>query len=152
MLYSAALIAHSWLRWVVIIAGLVAFVRALLGATRRSPWTAADDRAGFWFIMALDLQIALGVLLYFVSPVTSQAMQDFGAAMKDSVMRFWAVEHSFGMLIGIALAHMGRARARKADVLRRHRVVAILFGLALLAVLLSIPWPGSLYGRPLLRW
>ena len=152
MLYSAALIAHSWLRWIVIIAGLVAFVRALLGATRRSPWTPADDRAGFWFVMALDVQVALGLLLYFVSPVTSQAMQDFGAAMKDSVMRFWAVEHSFGMLIGIALAHIGRARARKADVLRRHRVAAILFGLGLLAILLSIPWPGSLYGRPLLRW
>jgi hypothetical protein len=56
------------------------------------------------------------------------------------------------MLIGIALAHIGRARARKAVLLRRHRMVAIFFGLALLAIFQSIPWPGSLYGRPLLRW
>lgn len=152
MIYSAALFAHSWLRWAVIIAGLVALVRALLGATRKSPWTPADDRAGFWFLMTLDAQVAIGLVLYFLSPVTSQALQDFGAAMKDSVMRFWAVEHLFGMLIGIALAHIGRARARKADVLRRHRVAAIFFGLALLVIFASIPWPGSLYGRPLLRW
>jgi len=152
MLYSAALFAHSWLRWLVIIAGVIALVRALLGATRKSPWTPADDRAGFWFLMAIDLQLTLGLVLYFLSPVTSQALQDFGGAMKDSALRFWAVEHSFGMLIGIALAHVGRARARKADVLRRHRVAAIFFGLALLAILFSIPWPGSIFGRPLLRW
>ena len=152
MIYSAALIAHSWIRWAVIIAGLVAFVRALFGATRQSPWTPADDRAGFWFLMTLDVQVAIGLLLYFLSPVTSQALQEFGAAMKDSVLRFWAVEHSFGMLIGIALAHIGRAKARKAGLVRRHRVAAIFFGLALLAILLSIPWPGSLYARPLVRW
>lgn len=152
MHYSAALIAHSWIRWAVIIAGLVAFVRALLGATRQSPWTPADDRAGFWFLMTLDVQVAIGLVLYFLSPVTSQALQDFGAAMKDSVLRFWAVEHPFGMLIGIALAHIGRAKARKAGLVHRHRVAAIFFGLALLAILLSIPWPGSLYARPLVRW
>ena len=52
----------------------------------------------------------------------------------------------------MALAHVGRVRARRTDSLRRHRVAAIFYGLALIAILVSIPWPGSAHARPLLRW
>ena len=152
-MYSAVLIVHSWLRWVVIVAGLYAAVRGLLGGSRHASWTPADDRAGFWFVMFLDLQLTIGLVLYlFLSPFASAALHDIGGAMKDPVLRFWAVEHVFGMLIGVALAHVGRVRARRTDSLRRHRVAAIFYGLALIAILVSIPWPGSAHARPLLRW
>jgi hypothetical protein len=152
-MYAAVLTLHSWVRWVVIVAGLIAFVRAVTGSSSRKPWTPADDRAGFWFITALDFQVVLGLLLYFfLSPLAGEAIRDFGAAMKNSVLRYWAVEHVFGMIIGVALAHVGRVRTRRADSLRRHKVAAIFFGLALLAVLAAVPWPGMPNGRPLLRW
>ena len=153
MIYAVLLTIHSWFRWVVILAGLGAFLRGAAGSSGRKSWTPADDRAGFWFVTALDLQVLLGLLLYvFFSTSTPRGFADFGAAMKDSTLRFWAVEHVAGMLIGVALAHIGRVRSRKADSLRRHKVVAIFFGLALLAILASIPWPGMAYARPLLRW
>jgi hypothetical protein len=153
MLYAAVLTIHSWLRWLVILAGIAAFVRAAGGASSRRPWTPADDRSGFWFITTLDLQVLLGLVLYvFLSPFTHAAFGDIGAAMKNSGLRFWLVEHPFGVIVGIALAHIGRARARKTDSLRRHRIVAIFFGLALVALLASIPWPGTPAARPLLRW
>jgi hypothetical protein len=152
-MYSAALIVHSWLRWVVILAGLVAVGRSVLAMSRRGQWTPSDDRAGFWFVTMVDLQLLVGLVLYFfLSPYTGAALRDFGGAMKDSVLRFWAVEHAVGMLIGVVLVHVGRVRTRKTDSLRRHRVAAIFFGLALLVILVSIPWPGSAHGRPLLRW
>ncbi|MEO8076104.1 MAG: hypothetical protein ABI818_07230 [Acidobacteriota bacterium] len=152
-MYAAALVLHSWFRWAVILTGLIAFVRAAAGASGTKAWTPADDRAGFHFTIALDVQILIGLALYsFLSPLTAQVMHDFGAAMKDPHLRFWAVEHAFGMVIGVALAHIGRARARKADSLRRHRVAAIFFGLALLAIVASIPWPGTPNGRPWVRW
>jgi hypothetical protein len=71
--------------------------------------------------------------------------------MRDSALRFWAVEHVAGMVVASALLHVGRARARKAPDVKRHRIIAIFFGLALLAVLLSIPWPGMPAERPLFR-
>jgi hypothetical protein len=95
----------------------------------------------------------VGLLLYFVySPFTAAAMQDFGAAMRDPGLRFWAVEHTFGMALAIVLAHVGRVRVRKADASRKHRLAAIFFGLALIAILVSIPWPGTANGRPLWWW
>lgn len=152
-MYAAALILHSWIRWAVILAGLYAFARSVLGTSRGSQWTPADDRAGFWFVTAVDFQMLLGLILYFfLSPFTAQALHNFGGAMKDATLRFWAVEHAVGMVIALALVHIGRVRARKTDSLRRHRVAAVFFGLALLLIFASIPWPGSVHGRPLVRW
>jgi hypothetical protein len=153
-MYSFVLVLHSLLRWVVILAGLLAVGRAVHGWRAQRGWTRIDGRAGLWFTIALDIQLLIGLLLYFgLSPFTELALQDFGGAMRDSALRFWAVEHVFGMIVGLVLAHLGRVRIRKArDDARRHRLAAIFFGLALLAIFVSIPWPGMPNGRPLLRW
>ena len=153
MTYALVLAIHSLLRWVVLGVGIFALVRAAGGHRARRPWTAADDRAGLWFVVAMDVQFLLGLLLYAaLSPMTRVAFADFGAAMANSTLRFWAVEHLFGMVVAVALVHVGRVRARKtADTVRRHRVALLFFGLALAAVLLTIPWPGMPAGRPLFR-
>lgn len=150
-MYSAVLMMHSWLRWAVLAAGLIAIVRAATAGRR--PWSAIDDRSARWFTIVLDVQMLLGLLLYFaLSPFTREAMGDFGAAMKSPGLRYWAVEHLAGMTIAITLAHIGAARIRKASADRKHRLALIFFGLALLAILASIPWPGMPSGRPLFRW
>ena len=154
MLYSSALWLHSILRWAVLLAGAIAWFRAVGGGTAKRPWTAKDDLWGFLFTVSLDVQMLVGLVLYFVlSPFTKIAFQDFGAAMANPSLRFWAVEHTTGMIIGIALAHVGRIRIRKAsNDARRHRFALIYFGLALVVICASIPWPGLAIGRPLFRF
>lgn len=153
MIYLITLTLHSWVRWLVLVTGLIAVVRGISGTTSGRPWTPHDNRAAFFFTMMFDLQVLIGLLLYaWLSPITREAFRDIGAAMKSNGLRFWAVEHIFGMIIALALAHIGRARVRKADPSRRHKVALIFFGLALFVMLASIPWPGAPYGRPLLRW
>ena len=151
---SVVLVLHSLLRWAVLALGAVAFARAVAGAQARRNWSGVDDRAGLWFSIALDIQFLLGLALYVrFSPMTQIAFQDFGAAMGNSVLRFWAVEHAFGMIVGLALVHIGRVRIRKtADGVRRHRLAAIFFGLGLAVMLLTIPWPGMPAARPLFRF
>ena len=152
-MYPSVLLIHSWLRWAVLVAGLIAVFRGIGGWSGARRWTRIDDRAGYWFVLLLDVQMLLGLVLYFfLSPFTTQALSDFGAAMKNSGLRYWAVEHAFGMILALALAHIGRVRVRKAAAARKHRLTAIFLGLALLAILLSIPWPGMPAGRPLFRW
>ena len=149
-MYGIVLNLHSWLRWLVIIALLWTILRAVLPGPRA--WTPADDRSMRLSLMSIDVQFLLGLLLYFVlSPFTRQAMSDMGAAMKSPGLRFFAVEHVVGMLIAVTLAHIGAARIKRAVPERRHRLAAIFFILALLAVLASIPWPGLPAGRPLFR-
>jgi cell division protein FtsW (lipid II flippase) len=150
-MYSAVLTTHSWLRWVIVLLAFVAVLRAIMGWQSRRMWTRVDDRTGLMLMIAVDLQLLLGLLLYFVySPLTALAMDDFGNAMQTPGLRYWAVEHVFSAVIGIALIHVGRMRAKKtSDSKRKHRTTAIFFSLALLALLVAIPWPGTPNARPL---
>ena len=152
-MYTALLTLHSYLRWVVLILAVLALARAIAGVAQRRPWTPADDSAAKWFTIGLDVQLLVGQLLYLVfSPFTMSAWSDIGGAMRDSTTRFVVIEHPFGMLIALVLAHIGRARIRKSrDSARRHRTALIFFGLAIVIVFLTIPWPGRPGGRPLLR-
>jgi hypothetical protein len=152
-MYELVVILHSWLRWVVLAAGLIAIARAMGGRSSGRPWLPADDSAGKWFVMAVDVQVLIGFILYlFLSPYTMSALSNMAAAMRDTTARYWAVEHLFGMIIGTALAHVGRVRIRKThDLRRRHTLALIFFGLALVAILASIPWPFMPTGRPLFR-
>jgi len=152
-MYDFVLLAHSWLRWLVLLAGLAALARAFTGVNTRRPWTPLDDRGGMLFTAALDLQMLLGLVLYaFLSPVTQSAFVDMAAAMRAAPVRFFAVEHPVGMIAAIALAHIGRVRIRKAsDSESRHKRALGFFGLALLVLLLSMPWPIGPGARSLFR-
>ena len=153
-MYSSALWLHSLLRWAVLLAGAIAWFRSIGGGTAKHPWTAKDELWGFLFTISLDIQMLVGLVLYvFLSPFTKIAFQDFGGAMANSSLRFWAVEHIAGMIIGIALAHVGRVKIRKAQTdARKHRLATIYFGLSLVAIFASIPWPGMSVARPLFRF
>jgi hypothetical protein len=150
-MYNLVLLLHSWLRWAV----LAAAVYATAAAAADSAGARAErtDHAGLAFVTLVDIQLLLGLLLYLVlSPFTKEALRDFGAAMRNSGLRFWAVEHSMTMLAAVILVHVGRVLARKADTPASRRVrLMVCFGLALVLIVVAIPWPGLANGRPLLR-
>jgi hypothetical protein len=150
-MYEIVLNIHSWLRWLVIGTALWTILRSAMAGGR--PWTPADTRSLRIFTIVLDVQMLLGLLLYFaLSPFTKQAMSNMGEAMRHSALRFWAVEHIFGMIVAVALAHVGAVKVRNAaNDARRHRLALIFVALALLAIFLTIPWPGTPAGRPLFR-
>src|SRR3982751_4077420 len=43
-MYDVALHAHSWLRWIALLVGLVAVARAFSGRSSGRPWARGDDR------------------------------------------------------------------------------------------------------------
>ncbi len=141
---------HSLLRWIVIIACLWALVRVWSGFFGRSEWTRKDQRAGLLFTSVLNLQLILGIILYAISPITRAAMSNFAAAMKDSTLRFFAVEHVAGMLVAVVVAQLGYSLAKRAATDRAKFLrSAIAYSIAAVLILASIPWPFMKYGRPL---
>ena len=151
-MYTATLTVHSYLRWVVLLLALWVVARALTGLMRGRPWTPRDATVTRAFGIAVDVQMLIGLVLYFfLSPFTMSAWSDIGAAMRDATVRFTVIEHQFGMLIAVALVHIGVARVRKQSAGRPHRTALIFFGLALVVILISIPWPGRPGGRELFR-
>jgi hypothetical protein len=149
-MYSAFLLLHSWIRWVALVAGVLATISAVRGVSAQDP---RSDQFGRILTIALDLQFVIGLLLYFaVSPVMAEIRANFAAAMPNPQLRFWAVEHVSGMVIALVLVHVGRVLSRKAaSPASRRRRQMICYGLATLVMLLATPWPWTAAGRPLIR-
>lgn len=141
-MYTTFLVIHAVLRWVVLIAIVAAAGKALAGWFGKQTWSKLDDRLGLIATIAIDVQLVVGLVLYvFLSPLTAAAFRDFGAAMRDSILRFFAVEHFFWMVVALVLAHVGRSLSKKASTdTAKFQRAGIFFGLALLAILAGTPW------------
>jgi Na+-driven multidrug efflux pump len=150
--YTVILFLHSLLRWVVLGAGVYVVVRALSGVLGAKPYDKADRAGNALFVSGLHLNFVLGLLMYFaLSPITSAAFSDMSQAMKTAALRFFVVEHPFGMLLAVALATVGSARIKRAsEPAAKHKRALVFQGIALFLVFASIPWPFYPAGRPLL--
>lgn len=117
--YALVRAAHSDWRWLVL-------ATLILVLVRRGPWTAFDERVSKAFVAAVDIQVALGLVLYFAfSPFFTAAHSAFRAAMHDPITRFFSVEHETAMLIAFTIAHVGRVRIRRAEPERKRRIALI---------------------------
>jgi hypothetical protein len=153
-LYTITLFLHSWNRWAVLIAGALVIIFAVKGLTSGSAYSNISRKSMFYFILTLHLQLVGGLLLYFVaSPITTHAFSDFGAAMKDSTARFWAVEHAFLNFIAIVIAQTGSIIVKRKSTDRdKHRLSLIWAGIALFLILLMIPMGIMGVDRPWFRF
>lgn len=150
-MYRFVLFGHAYLRWFVLLAAVLVLFRSFTGWRSQRQWEAGDEKLHVALITGVDLQLLLGLILYFISPITRGFLSDPGTAMKDPLLRFFAMEHLIGMLIAVALFHVGRAVSKKAAGAARHKKVFTFTLIAAIVALLSIPWPGLKYGRPLFR-
>ena len=130
-MYPYVLIAHSLLRWAVVALAALAAVSALgpLSGIRRRLLP---------FVIALDLQVILGLLLWaWLSPVTVFS----GGALADSQSRHFTMVHPAMGVAAVVLAHTANVFLK-----RGFAQAKLLLWLALAAVLISVPWD-----RPMLR-
>ncbi len=147
-MYPILLTVHGALRWLILAAALWAVVLAFTGWLAAKPWTKRARIAGVVYVGLFDLQLLLGLALYFLSPVVKAALGNMGVAMKEHELRFFAVEHIFEMVLALAVAHAGSVLVKKiADDAGKYRAAALCYGTSLVLVLAAIPW-----WRPLLRF
>jgi hypothetical protein len=146
-MYTGLLHTHNLFRWLVLLAALIAIILAFTGWFGKRNWKKADNISGLLLVIFVDLQLLIGIVLYaFISPITRSAFADFGSAMKNDTLRFYAIEHFVMMLIALVLIHIGRSKSKKAtDIIKKHRNAAIFFSLGLLIILAGIPWDRALF-------
>jgi hypothetical protein len=146
-MYQIVLAVHNIIRWVILIAGAVAVIRAYMGWFGSRNWTETDRKAGLLLTISIDIQVLLGLLLYiFLSPITNAAFRALGDVMGDAGLRFFTLEHVFYMVLALVFAHLGSILPKKVeDAVAKHRRAAIWFTLAFLVVLLGMPWMRPLF-------
>lgn len=142
---------HSYWRWAVVILAVIVLVRAVAGVIGQGRWGHREDRLIRLFSSAFDLQVLVGLILYFFfSPFWPATYQAFGETMRNPVARFYGVEHGVMALIAAAVAHIGFVRVKRAQNDRaKYGLLATTMVIAFVILLWAIPWPGREVGRPL---
>ena len=141
-MYQVFLHIHTTLRWLILLSMVTTLVKYFVGWFGGQPWKKIDNILGIVFTSLMDLQLLTGLTLYFfLSPITKMAFSDFGAAMKNDNLRFFAVEHLSVMLIAVVLVHIGRAKSKKAKTdIDKFRTATYFFLIALVIIVATIPW------------
>ena len=145
-MYNALLVAHSYLRYIVLVLLIIVIITSLMGMMNKKPHSSTDNRLGLFLFISTHLQLLIGLILFFVSPV----VQFSGAAMKDATTRYWLVEHNTAMLIAIVLITLARTTSKKmADGPSRHKRMFVfnLIALAIIVVAISMSGRGFLIFR-----
>jgi hypothetical protein len=132
---------HSLLRWAIVFLGIWAIMNAISGLSGKRAFSRSDKMSGLFFMIAYDLQLLLGLILYFTGPWFNKLTNDFGGTMKNAPARFFSLEHMMMMLIAWALVHIGYAKVKKAEDHAKHKKMLIFFGIAFLITMAAIPWP-----------
>lgn len=144
---------HNIMRWVVLLTGLLALITGLRGIGGGRNFTNGDKRTALYFMIAADIQLLLGLGLYFMTDKLNYWSLGMKELMGNKTYRFWAVEHPIGMIVAIIFAHVAYAatkgnRAHRAKF--RRLFIFTLVSLVLIAA--TIPWPNRAEGtgRPLM--
>jgi len=143
---------HNVLRWVVIIFAIYAIIQLLSGKNQNRTFTNKDRRPVLLYMIFLDIQLLLGAALFFMGNEGLYKIKNagMGAVMKNDVSRFFAIEHTIGMLLAIILAHIAHAFTKK-DMSDQDKFSKTLYLVAasIVLILMFIPWPFRDAARPL---
>jgi len=110
-MYSGIVHLHSGLRWIVL--GLLIYV--IFNAYRTwkggEGFSAKDKKMNLYALIATHIQVLIGFGLYFTSPkvVFTEGW------IKDSIFRFFGMEHILMMVIGAILITIGHSMSKRKE-------------------------------------
>jgi hypothetical protein len=135
---------HSWLRWILLILLLASIVKSYSGLSSKKALTAGDKKTWLFTMISAHTTLLIGLILLFFGRlgIISNPPPPGTSVMKDSVYRFFWVEHPLMMLIAIVFITIARGQAKKSipDTVK-YKKAFWFFIIALLLILASIPWP-----------
>lgn len=142
-LYPILIHMHSIFRWVALILIVMAIIDAVIMLKAKYKPVVKDSKWKLFAMIILHVQFIIGLILYFISP---KVIFD-AVSMKNSMQRFFLVEHIALMIIAIVLITVGHVKSKRAvDNIRKQKLVIVYYGIGLLLILLSIPWPFRNFG------
>ena len=122
---------HSVLRWIILLLLLVCLFQAISKST-------AVRKTSLWLLISAHTMLLVG--LYQLIAGRFGMMKGLPAGvelMKDKFYRFFWIEHPVLMILAIILITVARSKAKNLN----YKSVTWLLIIALLAILVAVPWP-----------
>lgn len=152
-MYAIFLSIHSWIRWVVLICLVISVIKAYLGLRGATAFSSIDNALRHWTATAAHIQLVVGIIIYTQSPLVSFFWKNLDVAVHDSEILFFGLIHIAFMFLSIVLVTIGSALAKRRNTdPEKFKTVFVWFIIALLLILIAIPWPFSPFvDRPYFR-
>ena len=132
---------HSYWAYLAIIMLIVAVVNSLIGLTGKKEYSAKDFRISLFTLIVSHIQLLLGLILYFVSPMFDMWSSMGSEVMKTASVRLYLVEHPLINIIAIVLITIGYSKhKKKLTSSPKFKTIFIFYTLALICLLSRIPW------------
>ena len=142
-MYTTMQFIHSYWAYLVLLIVVLATLNALMGFFSNKEYSPKDFRISLFALIVTHLQLLIGLILYFVSPLGMQSISNNGmsAVMKDSLLRLNAVEHPMIMILVVVFITIGYSKHKKKLVSKpKFKMLAIFYTIALVLMLSRIPW------------
>ena len=139
-MYTGLQHLHSGIAYLALLSLIIVIVLMLVGALTGRDFTEKDRKIAMIAFIFAHLQLLVGLILYFVSPLGFSLLTS-GEAMSDPAARLTALEHPLINIIAIIVISVGYIRAKKMTVSRsRFRSIYMMYAIGLLLILSRIPW------------
>ena len=152
-MYSILLTVHSLVRWLVVVTMSTTTILALRGYFGKRLFQKLEDTSRFWTVTIAHLQLTIGVLLYGLSPVTTLSWKNPESFEWINDFTFFSILHSILMVTSVVLLTVGSAFIKRNTNSRdKFKTMLFWFGIALIILLIAIPWSFSPFAqRPYFR-
>ncbi len=139
-MYTGLQHLHSGIAYLALLSLIIVIVLMLVGALTGRAFTEKDRKIAMIAFIFAHVQLLVGLILYFVSPLGFSLLTS-GEAMSDPAARLTALEHPLINIIAIIVISVGYIRAKKMTVSRsRFRSIYMMYAIGLLLILSRIPW------------
>lgn len=142
-MYTTIQFIHSYWAYLVLLIVVLATLNALAGFFSKREYGAKDFRISLFALIVTHIQLLIGLVLFFVSPLGLQNITNsgMGAVMKDSTARLYAVEHPMVMILTVIFITIGYSKHKKKLLSSgKFKTLAIFYTIALVLMLSRIPW------------
>lgn len=145
---------HNLLRWIILVLLVLSVIKSYIGWKQQKSEVSPGDRKIWLFTMiASHITLLLGLYQWFAGRygLFTYLSEDGTSMMKNAYLRFYQLEHPTTMIIAIILITLGYGMAKKFMAgEKKYRKAFFYFTIALVLILVRIPWPFmENVGRPL---
>jgi len=128
---------HSGWAYLTLLILAVAVLNAVVGLVSKKEFAAKDRKIALFALIATHIQILVGLILYFVSPL---GLASFGQ-MSDKALRLTSLEHPLINILAVVLITIGWSKHKKLENSEtKFKTFSIYYSLGLLLILSRIPW------------
>lgn len=139
-MYTGLQHTHSGLAYLALLALVLVIIWALVGALTGREFQEKDRKIALIAFILCHIQLLVGLILYFVSPI-GFSLLSAGGAMTDATARLTALEHPLINILAIVLISVGFIRAKKLESSKaKFRSIYMLYAVGLVLILSRIPW------------